>query len=102
MSPLPIRHAALLWPHTHPTPPQPTPTHPTPPNPTPPPRSITEVDGDGNPTSATNTIPYKNTTALLRDLTPGATYKVGWGLHAHAPPAPGSRLRRPRPVSPRF
>jgi hypothetical protein len=39
--------------------------------------SLTEVDESGNPKSATSTIANKNSTALLRDLTPGATYQVG-------------------------
>jgi hypothetical protein len=34
------------------------------------------VDASGNPLSETNTIPYANTSALVRDLTPGSTYKV--------------------------
>jgi hypothetical protein len=49
----------------------------TPPPPPPPsPRSITEIGPDGNPASATNVLPNKNSTAIIRDLTPGGTYKV--------------------------
>jgi len=38
--------------------------------------SITEVDSQGKPVSDTNVIPFKNTTALIRDLAPGKTYEV--------------------------
>ncbi|KAI8472285.1 MAG: hypothetical protein J3K34DRAFT_214398 [Monoraphidium minutum] len=36
---------------------------------------ITEVDGAGKALSATNTVPIANTSTIVRDLTPGATYK---------------------------
>jgi hypothetical protein len=41
------------------------------------PHSVTEVDAQGKPVTETNVIPFKNTTALIRDLTPGKTYEVG-------------------------
>lgn len=34
------------------------------------------MDASGQPLSLTNTIPYKNTTAIIRDLQPGTTYRV--------------------------
>jgi hypothetical protein len=38
--------------------------------------SITQVDGSGKALSETNTLPNKNTTAIIRDLNPGSTYRV--------------------------
>ncbi|GBF88069.1 hypothetical protein Rsub_00781 [Raphidocelis subcapitata] len=37
---------------------------------------ITELDASGNALGDTNVIPYKNTTAVIRDLTPGSTYQL--------------------------
>lgn len=37
---------------------------------------ITEVDGSGKALSATNVVPNKNTTAIIKDLNPGSTYRV--------------------------
>lgn len=71
----------------------------------PPLHSITEVTRSGQPLSATNELPVANATALLRNLSPGATYAVraaarggvgGQQLQAtaRAPRPPHSRPRQ--------
>jgi hypothetical protein len=72
------------------------PLHPTqsagpfPPPPPPPllPPSITELGADGNPASDSNVIPFKNNSAIIRDLNPGTTYKVGQEPLGSIPPSP--------------
>jgi hypothetical protein len=81
-------------PNSHPTP-TPSPNcNLKPQNPNPNPTSITELDGDGNALSDTAVLPYKNTTAIVRDLTPGSTYQVGGGLRVERRRGGGVRRAR--------
>ena len=54
---------------------------------------ITQVDAAGQALSETNTIPFANTSALIRDLEPGNTYVVGAGGGQKQPCRLGVGLR---------